>query len=403
MTSRFDRIVNDIKGMKLDLRMNDLTEMLEVKYKDAEWQDLEDTIEAIILMDMEELGYGVRGKKKPAITSVQRAWVKLADKQRYHPIKRYFDSLPGYEPKNPAGSVSPQPYMVHTLASYFGNPDGMFGVWLFKWLTGCIAKLYEQERNPMLVLVSEQEKGKSFFAQWLCSMGKEYFLEGPINPESKDARLRLTDRFIHEVGELGATTRRADSESLKEFITKKFNTDRYPYGKRPMTKPCVCNFIGSVNHDGAGFLNDPTGSTRFLACEIEKINWSYTDIDPDILWSEALWFYRNSEKCWQLNSQEKEDRNRINSQFEMVEPLADYVDQFLEITGSRDDFMTTVEIMDYLGKYYRFTNEKVFSRDLARVLHKQGLKPEREPYRKGQPHRRGYYGLKRRGTVSLDE
>lgn len=396
MDARYQRIIADAKGIGLDFRINDLNEALQVQIG-GQWQDLTDTLQAIIQTDMAELGYGVRGRKKPAITQFWDAATKRGNQQRHNPIKDWFKGLENqYTPLKPEGAAFPQPYLIPKLSGYFDNPDGYFGVWLFRWMVGAIAKVFIQERSPMLVLVSDQNMGKSYFAKWLCSLGDEYFLEGPISPDSKDSRLRLTDRFIHEVGELGATTRRADAESLKEFITKKWVSDRMPYGKRPINKPAVCSFIGSVNHDGAGFLNDSTGSTRFLACEISSIDWSYTELNPNLLWAEAYWFYKNAGNAWQLTPQESAARDRINAQFEMVMGLEFVVDELLEITGDETDFMSTLELRDLLALHYRFTNETAFFRDLARVMKKAGVQGARRPFRNGAAHQRGYKGLKKR-------
>lgn len=401
MPSRYEKIINDAKGIGLDFRINDLNEVLEVRLKGGEWRDLDDTYQAIIETEMGEMGYGVRGKKKPALSAFWNAVVKLGHTQRRHPIKDWLKQLT-YEPKTPNGAVFPEPYLVYELAEYFDNPDGQFPAWLFKWGCGAVAKVFEQQRNPMLVLVSEQEMGKSYLAQWLCAIGEKYFLEGNINPDSKDARLRLTDKFIHEVGELGATTRRADAESLKEFITKKFVNDRSPYGKRPINKPAVCSFIGSVNFDGAGFLSDPTGSSRFLACQIDSINFDYSQaIDPKALWAEFMWFYTNAHarKPWELSPSERTRRDEINAQFEVVNAIDDVVDEFLEVTGEFEDFLSTLDIRSHLSLHYRFNSEGLFNRELARSLHryrKDGVSAGREPFKSGKGHHRGYRGLKRR-------
>jgi len=394
MSKRYEKIVKDLKTLGLDFRINDLDESLEVQM-DGEWALLDDTRLAIIQMELEELGYGVRGKKKPPQSSAQRAWIKLADKQRYNPIQEYFNSLNGdYQPSIPVGQVSAQPRVIPAFGSaYFDNPDKMFGTWLFRWMVGCIARTFEQARNPMLVLVGPQRMGKSRFARWLCPL-EDRFREGRIEPDSKDARLRLVDTFIQEVPELGSTTRRADVEALKDHITKMHVHERMPYGKLPTLKPAVCNFIGSVNPDGAGFLNDPTGSTRFLSCEINTINFSYSDdVDPKKLWSEAWWFYHNAKYAWELTKDEQDKQREINAQFEMVSALEDVVDQHLRITGDDSDYVPAIEINIHLKPYYHASNDSIFYRELAKVLYKKGCQRKREPYQKGQPHRWAWYGV----------
>lgn len=391
--SKYQQIVDDLHKLQLDFRINDLDETLEVKYKSF-WQEMTDTLEAIVKTELRELGYGKR--KKQPISAARDAWVKLGDAQRYNPIQDYFEGLVGeYEPQqtSASGQVWSQPYLIPQLASHFDNPDGYLKIWLFRWMTGAVSKIFDGERNPMLVLVGEQEMGKSWFSRWLCPLSDEYFSEGAIQPDSKDYRLSLTRTFIQEVSELGATTRRQDIESLKDIITRKAIRDRPPFARRPINKPVNCSFIGSVNFDGVGFLNDPTGTTRFLASQIDDVDFSYANMSIDEIWAEAVWFYQNSTKPWELTTEEKKARSEINSQFEIPNAMDYAIEECFVITNKQDDFITTMDIRDRISTYYKFSNEQSFNRDLARVLHKRGLKQTREKYTGGR-HRRGWAGIK---------
>lgn len=383
-----DKIISNLQSLGFDFRINDLDETLEVKRDSGDWARINDTIEATIRTRWRELDYG--DHKKPSLDAMRDAYITYADQQRYNPVKDYLNSLEGkYKPHENG------PYKIRTLASYFKNPDGLFEKWMFKWLTGGIAKIYNGERNPMLVLASGQYIGKSTFAKWLCPL-PGHFLKSGINPDSKDSNLRLADVLIQEVEELGATTRRADLEALKAFITKPFIFERPPYGRHPIYKPAITSFIGTVNPDGAGFLNDPTGSTRFLVCEIESIDFGYTGINVDDLWSEALWYYRNVADCWKLTREEMEQQAEVNSQFEMALALDETCEVRLEITRSPEDFMTTKQIQAHLLGHHSISDDQKFSRELAKVLHKKGCRQGKTAYKPGQPHLRGWYGVRKR-------
>jgi predicted P-loop ATPase len=382
--SQYKEIVNDLKKLGVDFRINDLDEALEIKLNE-EWQRINDTLEAVVRTNAREIGYG--SKKKPSLSAMKDAYTKLAHQQRYNPIKDYFNSLEGYAPS------SQGPYVIPALATYFKNPDGQFHEWLFKWMVGAIAKIYQGQRNAMLVLVAPQQIGKSFFCGWICPLA-DRFLKAQINPDSKDSHLRLADTMIWEVEELGATTRRADVEALKAFITKPFIYERPPYGRHPIHKPANASFVGTVNYDGAGFLNDPTGSTRFLSCEIEEIDFKYSEINPDKLWAEALWYYRNVPKSWELTQEQREKQTRINERFETTSALADVVETYLHITDDETDFMPTQEIRNVVCLHYRIINEQTFYNELGRVLNKLGLKSGRQSHAMGG--KRGWFGLKKR-------
>jgi len=383
-----ETIISNLQSLGFNFRINDLDESLEVSRDKGEWQRINDTIEATIRTRWRELDYG--DTKKPSLEAMRDAYITYADLNRYNPVKDYFKSLEGkYKPSEHG------PYVVATLATYFTNPDGMFQKWLFKWMCGSLAKIYQGERNPMFVLASGQTIGKSTFAKWLCPL-PDHFLKSGINPDSKDANLRLADVLVQEVEELGATTRRADLEALKAFITKPFIFERPPYGRHPIYKPAITSFIGTVNPDGVGFLNDPTGSTRFLVCEIEAIDFGYTGLNVHDLWAEALWFYQNVPGCWQLSRDEMKQQADVNSQFEMALVLEEVCEVRLEITRNFEDFMTTKQIQAHLLGHHSITDDQKFSRELAKVLHKKGCKQGKTAYRPGHPHLRGWYGVKKR-------
>ncbi len=390
VTDTYQTIVTDLKALGLNFRINDLDESLEI-FIEGQWERISDTLEAVIKTDLRGIRYGSKGK--PSLGAAKDAWTKLGHKQRYNPIKDYFLDLEGrYEP-NDDGT----PYINELFANFFENPDGWFGRWLFRWMVGSIAKVLEQQRNPMLVLVGGQHMGKSFFARWLCPIDKNrHFIDQAINTDSKDHKLRLADRLIWEVPELGATTRRADIEALKAFITTRDISERPPYGRYPIHKPALCSFIGSVNDDGAGFLNDPTGSTRFLACELTDINHSYTVQNVHQLWAEAYWFYKETKKPWELPENEQEARNTINSSFEMVSALEDTVLTHFVLTDNSTDYLSTEQIKEHLAGHYTIRNENGFVRELSRVMKKHGATKSRSKYIPGQQHKRGFSGVKRR-------
>lgn len=381
----YDEIITDLQSLHYDFRINDLDDTLEVYT--GYWKQYDDVTEDIIRIEMRELGYGSKKSGKPGIAAMRESISKLGDAQRYNPIKRYFYDLDGkYQPRE-------SPYIIPSLAKYFTNPDGCFSTWLFKWMVGSIAKVFLGERNPMLVLAGNQRIGKSTFSRWLCPI-PDRFVRGSINPDNKDHTLRLATTFIWEADELGSTTKRADAEALKSFLTLNEIYERPPFKKYPIHKPVVTSFIGTANFDGTGILNDPTGTSRFLACEISHIDFAYsTHINPIDVWAEAYWYYKNIPNSWALNDDQKVKQSVINEQFEMESALADVIRSRFTITLKPDDFLTTQQIKDGLTGFYRVFNEQGFYNELSRVLTKMGLKKDRLPYSQG--NQRGWKGIRK--------
>lgn len=389
-----ERIIEDFRRLELDFRANELDDSPWVRM-DGEWTLMHKYIKAEIKMRLRNIGYSRRDNGKPSLTVAEDTWLALAHQQRYNPIKDFFDKLrqQDYEPQlDQAGN--PQSYRIPEFTRFFTNPDELLPVWLFRWMCGAIAKLFWQERNPMLVLVSEQDMGKSSLVRWFCPV-PDYFREAMIRPEIKDERIRLADTFMQEVPELGNSTRKADVEAVKDFVTRKFIVERLPYGDLPVKKPAITSFIGSVNPDGAGFLVDTTGNTRFLSCEIKSIDFKYSKYDCTALWREALWFVDNAYRPWELSSYEKKARDRINEKFQMVSALENVIDRHLIITGDPDDWLSSYDILETLRPWYRAANDEILTRQYSKILRSKGCDKRRSKYVPGQPHPWGWTGVKK--------
>lgn len=390
MSDHYHQIVDDLQMLGYDFRIVDLDESLQVRVN-GKWELMTDTLAAVLEMDMYELDYGT--KKKPSLRMMRNAATKRGHEQRHHPIKSYLENLPPYKPSAQGY------YAISDLAGHFDNPDGWFHRWLFRWMVGAIAKVYEQARNPMLVLSGPQDIGKSYFVKWLCSDLPDNFMKQAINPDDKDSELRLTETFIWEVDELPNTTTRQSSEAVKSFITLPFVKRRAAYGRFLTYKPSITSFVGTANFDGAGFLNDPTGTTRFLTCEITKINFDYSNkIHLPYLWAEAFWFYRNITRAWELTQEEKAARDEINSRYEIAMPLVDVVHHRFTISNDPADTMTAFEIKNHLTGWYRINSEAGFYNELGRALRKIGLDKKRTPFKSGQGHHWLWVGIKKRDT-----
>lgn len=389
----YDQVMEDTIALGYDFRINDLDESLEVQFENH-WQRMTDNIEAIIELQMRMLGYGNKELKPANLTAMKQAWILRGHKQRHNPIKAYFNELQErYEPV--ANGLEVAPYRVGMLADHMENPDKMFEAFMFRWLVGVVAKVMEGARNPMIVLTGKQEIGKSWFANWICPI-KRHFFRGSIKPDNKDEKMRLANVLVWEVDELGSTTRRQDFEALKSFLTLSEIFERPPFGKYPIKKPAITGFLGTVNPTGSGFLNDPTGSTRFLVTQVDYINFKYSqNIDVNDLWAEAVWFYKHVPGSWKLSKQEDNARRQINSQYESTSALLDLLEIVIDITGNKEDFMTSWEIKRIVTEHeYRISNEQSFYNELGRAMKTLGCHKTKLAHSQGGY--RGYIGLKRR-------
>lgn len=354
-----------MKSFGYSFRLNEITDQVEVN-----GIPLTDELFSKIEYQLIEKGFSNERFARVAIGA-------SAFDNRYNPIKEYLSKLP-YD----GGHYFDQ------LTACFDNPDRLISVYLRKWMLGAVAKTISGAQNRMLILDGPQGVGKSLFVKWLCSGVPDYFAEGSIDADNQDTRIRLTTKWIWEVGELGATFRKSDREALKNLITMQNMTFRRPYGHFDRTKPVLANLIGTINNEG-GFLDDPTGSRRFMICEVKHIDWkTYTQIDINQLWGEIFAAFLAGEDT-EFTDEQKKQTETNNQKYEIEDPIEVVLkDKFRINPGDLTLWTSTAELMyvlqDRVGK---FSSAKAFQMALATTCKKLGLE-------KGlQNNQRGYYGI----------
>jgi predicted P-loop ATPase len=311
----------------------------------------------------------------------------LASLNSYHPIKQFLNQC-GFDGND----------YISELSNYF-HADKYFALWLNRWLIAAVSRAISGTQCPVLVLDGPQNIGKSGFARWLCSPQaiKNYFTEGPINPDSKDCRVRATRRWIWEASEFGSTTRRADVEALKAFISTGEITERQPYGKQDETFPMLACFIGTINNGNAGFLADPTGSRRFLVTHIDEIDWhGYTsEIDPSKVWAQAYASFLSGDP-YELTADEIKQSQENNEGYETPNALLAQLEMLYEIEKAPISFTPTYDIIEAIqnsGFHAGTTN--ALAKQLADTLAKLKIKKERQRVG-GHPNPvMGYFGIRR--------
>jgi len=109
---------------------------------------------------------------------------------------------------------------------------------------------------------------------------------------------------------------RSEIGSLKEIITKTQIRMRKAYGHNNETMPRRASFAGSVNT--AQFLNDSTGSRRFLCFELEGIQYQH-NVDINMAFSQALFLFKSGFRHW-FDQEEIKSITENNEQYQLRSP-----------------------------------------------------------------------------------
>jgi putative DNA primase/helicase len=152
--------------------------------------------------------------------------------------------------------------------------------------------------DAMLILEGPQNAGKSRLFRILA--GDAWFFDSAFDPGSKDSYQVLKRKWIIEWAELDGLTR-AEMSRIKAFVSSSVDTYRPTYAKQAIDVPRQCVFVGTVNPDGAGYLNDPTGERRFWPVTVGKVDLKVVKEEREQLWAEAVFRYRRNE-LWHLHA-----------------------------------------------------------------------------------------------------
>lgn len=259
------------------------------------WTDLDDAGVAWYL----ENRYQVTGKDK-----IEVALLLVSEVNKFNAVKEYLQSLKWDGVKR----------LDTALIDYLGAEDTPY-------VRGVSRKLFAaavtRVMNPgckfdyVPALIGPQGIGKTTF---VATIGKEWFSESLQSFEGKEAVEMIQGRWINELGEMTGLSK-SDSNKVKNFLSRKEDIFRQPYGKRTEKYPRTCIFIGTGNH--YDFLRDMTGNRRFWPVDVgtrkaKKSIWNDMPDEVDQLWAEAVVLWQIGEPLY--FDDELEDQAKIEQE-----------------------------------------------------------------------------------------
>lgn len=143
----------------------------------------------------------------------------------------------------------------------------------------------ECKADVVVVLLGPQGTYKSTFGRCICPVSTWFSDNIPHDLTSKDARAHIGSKFIVEMAEM-FSLKKTDTQAFKSFISTTEDTFRPSYGRRDITVPRRCVFLGTTNNPE--ILGDATGNRRFSILRVEKkgdLGWVIDNRDQ--LWAEA--------------------------------------------------------------------------------------------------------------------
>jgi hypothetical protein len=285
-------------------RHNIVSGKLEFQYfGKKKWNVMNDFIENSMLREC------LKGRIKTNLSSLRN--LLYSDFcQLFNPFEDYFFNLPTYDEKTD--------YITELANTITTTKQELWQQCFKKWLVAMVGCVLDEKviNHTVIVFSGKQGLGKTTWVEKLVPKQlREYLFSGTINPNNKDTLVQLAECMLINLDEL-ENLNRSEIGSLKEIITKTQIRMRKAYGHNNETMPRRASFAGSVNT--AQFLNDSTGSRRFLCFELEGIQYQH-DVDINMAFSQALFHFKSGFRYW-FDQEEIKSITENNEQYQLHSP-----------------------------------------------------------------------------------
>jgi predicted P-loop ATPase len=277
---------------------------------------------------------------------------------RKNAFEEYFNNLPEWDGVDHIEQLS---RFIHVQEISKDSQERIRFVNMFiKMLVRSVACSLEVDFNKhcFTVVHEKQSSGKTTFMRWLCPPQLEDYYTENIGT-NKDDLIALTENFIVNMDEL-STLSKYDINALKSVMSKHRVKVRLPYGDRPEILQRRCNFVASTNR--LEFLNDETGSVRWICFLLDRIDWDYNKkIDINKVWTQAYHLFKNTSFNYQLTPEEILENEESNKTFLIRSPEMELIQTYLmpgdkglyESAPEKMEFMTATGILTYLNEKNR--------------------------------------------------
>ena len=356
--AQIDKLENFLNN-RYKFRYNEVLGKLEYKRINGKvWKYITDFKENSILREIQ------KAKVRCSINSL-RNLLRSDFCEMYDPFKDYFENLAEY--------TDDKDYIEELALTITTTKPDLWKECFKKWFVAMVACVLDEKQINQTVIVfsGKQGLGKTTWIEKLMPRElKQYIFSGTVNPNNKDTLIHLAECILINLDEL-ENLNRTEIGSLKELITKTHIRMRKAYGHNNENMPRRASFAGSVNT--AQFLNDTTGSRRFLCFELEKIEYQH-EVDINLCYAQALKLFKDGFRHW-FNQEEIKNIDANNEQYQLKSPEEELLLIWFEPAEkqSADYFFTTTQIAQVLSSRANLNITETTIRKIGMALKKHGF------------------------------
>lgn len=298
----------------------------------------------------------------------------------FHPLTHYLDSLPPWDADRDPDYIR---QLAETISVAGRNgPErerhqALFEQFLRKWLVGMVAAWVDERvvNNVILVLVGPQGSYKTTWFQHLLppSLQEYFYIRSNSQRMTRDDRVKLAQYALVCCEELDVMSRN-DMNELKAVVTMNHIDERAAYARYHEHRKHIASFCGTGNN--AQFINDPTGTRRWLPVEVEHIRSPRTTpFAHNGIFAQAYSLYRGGYRYW-FEPDEQVELQRYNARFESPDLEFDLVSLYFRHPVGEEvgEFYSVARVMQIISANLA---QKLSPILVGKALKKIGFRPKR--------------------------
>lgn len=268
---------------------------------------------------------------------------------KFNPLTHYFENLPTWDKE----TDYIKKYSEYITLSKDESKE-QFEYHFKKWCVRSVkCAIDENYFNKNAFVLSDDGKGqnigKTTWIRNLCPGVLSNYIVDNLPKDEKDAKIVLTQNFIINLDELASLTKQ-EINTLKSLFSADKIKVRFPYDKKDTVVRRVGNFIGSTNM--STFLQDETGSVRWLCFIADKIDFSYKEnFNMDNLWSQAFFLSKDKNFDEKITADDIKINELRNNKFQIQTPEKDLINKYFEIPKNIEEteYMSATDIQTYIN------------------------------------------------------
>ena len=313
-----------------------------IQAEEAAWQQLTDReFRKMAIEQMEKVGV--------AWSIDVELYVRSALIPDYSPVLDYLGRCGSWD-----GKTDHIRDLARRVPTSFERWPDYFHSWVLAMVAQWLNLSSEFGNAVVPMLIGAQGTHKSTFCRLLLPPQlREYYIDDIKLDNAEQVERMLSRMLLVNIDEYNAKTDREQAK-IKRVLTEKNVQTRKMRSDQYVLLPRMASFIATTNDLEP--LYDPTGSRRYLCCEVTGIIDTDTPIDHRAIYAQAVTELRGGGQ-WYFSKNEEADIERHNQNYRRQStPETVLLSYFEPAERNKDHFMLAVDIQNELRKHVRMTD-----------------------------------------------